>query len=68
MGKSPTIDHAPVSVQMVKALEFEMRELAAAVVCGFPGGICAHASLPRRGDILSHLGQPPGDGELIRSR
>jgi group II intron reverse transcriptase/maturase len=28
-----------------------------------PGGICAHARLPRRGDILSHLGQPPGDFE-----
>jgi hypothetical protein len=36
MGKSPCIDYAPVSVQVVKALEFEMRELAAAVVCGFP--------------------------------
>jgi hypothetical protein len=35
MGKSPCIDYAPVSVQVVKALEFEMRELAAAVVCGF---------------------------------
>jgi hypothetical protein len=35
MGKSPCVDYAPVSVQVVKALEFEMRELAAAVVCGF---------------------------------
>jgi hypothetical protein len=35
MGKSPCLDYAPVSVQVVKALEFEMRELAAAVVCGF---------------------------------
>jgi hypothetical protein len=32
LGKKPP---SPVSVQVVKALEFEMRELAAAVVCGF---------------------------------
>jgi len=35
LGKSPCIDYAPVSVQVVKALEFEMRELAAAAVRGF---------------------------------
>lgn len=35
MGNSPCIDYAPVSVQVVKALEFEMRELAAAAVDGF---------------------------------
>ena len=35
MGKSPCIDYAPVSVQVVKALEFEIRELAAAAVRGF---------------------------------
>jgi hypothetical protein len=35
LGNSPCIDYAAVSVQVVKALEFEMRESAAAAVRGF---------------------------------
>ena len=30
MGQSPCLDYAPVSVQVVKALEYELRELVAA--------------------------------------
>ena len=35
LGNGPCIDYGAVSVQVVKALEFEMRELAAAAVRGF---------------------------------
>jgi hypothetical protein len=36
-GRSPCLDYAPVSVQVVKALGCEMRELAAYLVMGFSG-------------------------------
>jgi hypothetical protein len=35
MGQSPCLDYAPVSVQVVKALEFELRELMAAALEGY---------------------------------
>jgi hypothetical protein len=54
IGKSPCIDYAPVSVQVVKALEFEMRELAAAAVSGFSPP--ADASTPsREEETLFHV-------------
>jgi hypothetical protein len=37
LGRSPCLDYAPVSVQIVKALEYEMRELALYLVFGFSG-------------------------------
>lgn len=37
LGSSPCLDYAPVSVQIVKALEYEMRELASYLVSGYSG-------------------------------
>ena len=37
LGSSPCLDYAPVSVQIVKALEYELRELASHLVFGFLG-------------------------------
>jgi hypothetical protein len=37
LGRSPCLDYAPVSVQIVKALEYELRELASHLVFGFLG-------------------------------
>jgi hypothetical protein len=37
LGRSPCLDYAPVSVQIVKALEYEIRELASHLVSGFIG-------------------------------
>jgi len=54
MGKSPCIDYAPVSVQVVKALEFEMRELASAVVRGY-SPLPATRSLSREEETLFNV-------------
>lgn len=54
MGNSPCIDYAPVSVQVVKALEFEMRELAAAAVEGF-GEATSIEPVSREEETLFHV-------------
>ena len=54
MGKSPCIDYAPVSVQVVKALEFEMRELVGAAVRGFSAP-SEPQSLSREEETLFHV-------------
>jgi hypothetical protein len=46
--------HAPVSVQVVKALEFEMRELAAALVCGFRD-VSAAQPISREEETFFHI-------------
>jgi hypothetical protein len=68
MGKSPTIDHAPVSVQVVKALEFEMRELAATVVCGFREGTAPTPASREEETFFHILANRREMVSLIRSR
>ena len=63
MGKSRSIDQRPGLGSSGKGARVRDAGVGGHRGLRIPGGNCAHASLPRRGDILSHLGQPPGDGE-----